>query len=177
MKVVKNSRDRLTKVKNKCQKIDLFEEQVPNFRLNGKEKRAGWCGTLVSTLFVLLIVIYAWLKFDQFYKRFNPNISSRKLIAELDDSVRVNLYDSRLKFAFFAENADVRESIDDSRYVRFISMLNGYKDGENYSFPLKHHKCSDKEIEKLATPTQLAQDQLDEIMASDKRNLYCLDWD
>ena len=85
--------------------------------------------------------------------------------------------DSRLKFAFFAENADKRESIDDPRYVRFISMLNGYKDGENYSFPLMHHKCTDEEMKEFAPPTRLAQDQLDEIMATDEVNLYCLDWD
>ena len=44
-------------------KLDLFEKGVPNFNLAGKKHEGTYFGSLVSIIFVLLVILYTNLKF------------------------------------------------------------------------------------------------------------------
>ena len=80
---------------------------------------------------IILLCIYGLLKFEQLMSRNNPNIATTEEMSALDDFDRLNLQDEGLRLAFSADNFE-RVSLNDARYIRFLVMLFGYRDGEIY---------------------------------------------
>ena len=150
--------------------------KVPGFYLNSFQENGGWCGTLVTIVLLVLLISYGSVKLAALVERKNPSISTNENLGAIGDSIQVNLNRSGLRFAFTAENWD-SETVTDPRYVRFIVMVTGCFGEDCTERPISFHKCSEMELRDLAPPAQDAAPLLEEIIASDKRSLYCIDWD
>ena len=122
------------------------------------------------------MVIYASIKFSVMWERHNPNISTTEEFSALKDTEKVNLSSEGLKIAWHAENFD-REVLHDPRFVKFVIMLYGLKDGEEYGVPVQYHECTEAELRQFATPSKDSVDQLEDMIASESRKLFCLDWE
>lgn len=58
-----------------------------------------------------------------------------------------------------------------------MATVSGYTDGDWGLRPISFHECTEVELKEFATPTHDSKLQLDDIISSETRSLFCLDWD
>ena len=122
---------------------------------------------------------YGSLKLETLLQRKNPTISSSEKGSALDESTELDLKSAGLKFAFTAEK-EIGSSIvlmNDSRYVRFMATVSGYTEGEWGLRPIDFHECTEAELKEFAPPISDSKLQLEDIISSETRSLFCLDWE
>ena len=113
----------------------------------------------MSLIILVLISIYAYLKFEILMNRSNPNVSTTEEKSALDEFDVLNLKDAGLKFAFQAEDFDNLPKVD-SRYVRFLVFISGYANDDYFDIPIPYHRCSNDELLALSPAESSAVDQL-----------------
>lgn len=123
---------------------------------------------------MMLMIIYASIKFSVLMERHNPNISTTEEFSALKDSDKINLDSSGLRIAWHAENFD-RKVLHDPRYVKFVIMLYGIKNGKETAKAVKYHECNEDELRQFATPSKDSVDTLEDMISSESRKLFCLD--
>ena len=126
---------------------------------------------------VLVFIVYADFKLSILINRQNPLVSFFVEEQILDSDDRLHLMDENLRFAFTIEGYADWELKDDPRYVKFLVRLAGRNNGQIFEQILDFHKCTDKDLEKFAPPTQDAERTLNKILSNPKRTLFCIDWD
>ena len=125
----------------------------------------------------ILMLFYTSIKFVHLMSRHNPSISSHKQLFYYDSSEVVNLKESGVRMAFSVEGFLDGEIKDDPRYVKYLVRLWGKKDGVKYERILDYHKCTPGELDLFGEPSRESIAPLQTFKFSEKRHLYCLDWE
>ena len=109
--------------------------------------------------------------------RANPLVSSFLKQSVFDSNNVLNFRDNNIRFAFAVEGFFDKELKDDSHFVKGFARFWGYKDGKSYERLFPYRKCSEKDYAEFAPPTPEAEGLLEIYKYSQKRALYCLDWE
>lgn len=84
----------------------------------------------------------------------------------LSSADEVNLESSGNKLAFTATNTNDSGTVNDSKYIRWMVMVNDYSTERVSSIPISFHSCSKDEIRELAPPALEAKDMIEWELAS-----------
>ena len=57
------------------EKVDMFGQKIPSFNLKGKDTVYTLAGALMSLLILIVLSLFASIKFIHLFDRFNPNVS------------------------------------------------------------------------------------------------------
>ena len=68
-------------------------------------------------------------------------------------------------------------ALDDPRYVQYYFRFTSKVDGEIKILGIKHHECSEEELDLFEAPSEQTLEELGEIKSSQDRKLFCIDWD
>lgn len=58
------------------EQIDWFKRDIPGFNLKGKQHVSSVYGGLMTTVMLVVMLLYAGLKLGQLVNRENPNVST-----------------------------------------------------------------------------------------------------
>ena len=89
----------------------------------------------------------------------------------------MNFRDSGILFAFGFEGYLDGELKNDPKFVKNLVRMFGKKDDEDYETLIPFHRCTEDDFEEFAPPVDEAASMLESIKTSEKRGLFCLDWD
>ena len=56
--------------------LDMFTQDLPGFNIKGRTKVASVCGAVMSLAIIVIMLLYATLKFIHLMSRVNPTINS-----------------------------------------------------------------------------------------------------
>ena len=70
-----NRTKRVPKALCSVMQMDFFQTKAPRLHLAGKESQGNLLGTLCSIAILLIMALYASLKFDHLVNRENPDIA------------------------------------------------------------------------------------------------------
>ena len=145
--------------------------------MRGRQEVPTICGAIVTFVIFIVGLLYATTKFIQLMSRANPQVSSFMKYSVFDSSNVVTFREKGIRFAFGIEGFHDKELKDDPRYVKTMVRLWGFKNGESYQQLFPYKKCTAEDFDELAPPTPEAAGLLESYKTSEKRRLYCLDWD
>ena len=163
--------------------LDLFKSSLPVFNLRGHEAVSSLSGGTMTVWILMVMILYASIKFAHLLSRHNPNISSHKQQYYFDSSQVLDLKQEDLRFAFSVEGFLDGKVKDDPTYVKYLVRLFGKKDGEFYETILDYHVCSAEELDLFAEPSRDTASEnsraspLMKYIDNEDKHLFCLDWD
>ena len=64
---------------------------------------------------------------------------------------------------------------DDPRYIKFVFVAWGNRNGESFWEPLSAHKCTDDDWADFPPPNKAAADSFESIKTNPDRGMYCID--
>ena len=77
--------------------------------------------------------------------------------------------------AFTMENYLTKETINDSRHVKWIVRMYGRNKGEYYEDILPYHKCTEEDYSQFSPLDKLSEPGFEKVRQSETRSFYCLD--
>ena len=147
------------------------------FNFRGREAVSSLAGGIMTVAILMVMILYASIKFAHLISRHNPNISSHRQQYYFDSSHVVDLKQEDLRFAFSVTGFLDNKVKDDPAYVKYLVRLFGKEDGEFYEKILDYHVCSAEELALFAEPSKETAAPLEAFIDNQDRHLFCLDWD
>lgn len=87
----------------------------------------------------------------------------------------LNFDDKNIQFAFSVEGYLDGEEKYDSRYVKYLVRLYGFKDGKEMEKVVSYHKCEEKDYENFYPMDLDDAETIIKIKNDPKRGFYCID--
>ena len=112
--------------------MDSFGKQIPMFNIQGDSQVKTVFGGVLSVLVITLTLMYSTMKFIDLMERKNPQLIEQELSEYFETSSVVNLNDINFRMAFTVEGFLDKERKDDPRYIKYMVVLRGREDGNNY---------------------------------------------
>ena len=103
--------------------FDFFGKPVPTFNIRGKHRVSTTIGGYVSTICMVLVLIYATIKFIDLYNRNNPVINENIIKNYYGNEDVINLYENGFRMAFAIEGYYDQKLKDDPEYVKLLARL------------------------------------------------------
>ena len=159
-------------------KLDMFGSDLPTFNLGGQEKITTYPGGVLSLLITVVMMSYAFMKFNHLIDKHNPNISLLNEVGIYDSSEVLTFEDINFRVAFSMVNYFSRATLDDPRYLKYIARLVGKENGIWYERMLETHKCTEEDWALFNPVSALSEDSMNSIWNNqDKRYMFCFDKD
>ena len=112
--------------------MDSFGKKIPMFNIQGDSQVKTVFGGVLSVLVITLTLMYSKMKFIDLMERKNPQLIEQELSEYFETSSVVNLNDINFRMAFTVEGYLDKERKDDPRYIKYMVVLRGREDGNNY---------------------------------------------
>ena len=157
--------------------IDLFPRPMPSFNVRGRTAVSSYFGALLSFAIFFVMLIYGALKMIHLLSKHNPNLSTYTDYSYFDSKDVLNLRDKKIKVAFGIEGFLDKELKYDPQYVKNMVRLWRKQDGVESQTILPYHLCTNEELDEFETPVRESEAMIESIKQSEKRGLFCLDYD
>ena len=116
------------------------------FNVKGKGTIQTKCGGLITLTIVIVILVYATIKFEHLVTKFNPQMSS--YLQDVESYEKLNLKEKGFRIAIALEDYFTPKSLkDDPAYIKWVIQIWGKKDGKHYNRLLTPHKCTDEDYD------------------------------
>ena len=133
-------------------------------------------GGLVTSLIVIIMLIYGSIKIIQLITFHNPNVTEHLEKTVFDSSEQLDLNKIGFKLAFSVTGYHSRELKNDPRYVKYLVRIFGIKDGKEYEKFIPYHKCEEKDWAEFPPASKASSYAIEDIKKDPKRGMFCLDW-
>ena len=156
--------------------MDTFGEPLPVFNVNGKYTIQTRCGGLMTLLIIIVVLLYAVVKFEHLVSRYNPLMSSYQ--QDVEKSEKLNLNEKGFRIAIPIEDYYTPKRLkNDPAFIKWVIRMWGKKDGKPYDRILTPHICNDEDYDQFYPIQEESAGLLKEIRSDPERGFYCLDWD
>ena len=91
------------RLKNTLHAVDFFQRPIPSFNIQGRDSVPSLAGGILSFLVLIILIIYALLKFVNLIDRANVNLTSFAERSVIPPDEKLNFQDAGLQFAFGVE--------------------------------------------------------------------------
>lgn len=102
-------------------KGDSFSKKVPGFNIRGENRVATYIGGLATLWIFSTVLFYGLIKIIHLLTRHNPLINENIIANQFPKAYKVELNEIKFRAAFSFESYFSRETINDSRYVKWIA--------------------------------------------------------
>lgn len=168
-------------VKHSMEKLDMFGQKIPSFNLKGKDTVYTMAGSLMSLAIMIVLLLFASIKFIHLSERYNPNVSQLLVKNFFSETDQLVLKDEDFRLAFTLEDYFKPEMKIDVRYVKIIVRSTGTKtgkDGKSVAINRKipYRKCDEEDYDEFHPIEPGYVSLLDSLKKDPKRGMYCVDW-
>ena len=164
-------------VSNVLHSIDVFQEPIPMFNVNGKSSVSSFLGGIFTLVLFSIVLTYATHKFIHLESKKNPVISEYHKANNFDPDEVLNLNERNFRIAFAVEGFRTNDLKIDPRYVKWIVRQYGKKEGKEFEKLLDYHVCTDEDYDAFYPIIESEEKQLQQIRETENRGFLCLDWD
>ena len=156
--------------------MDYYGRKLPTFNMDGHEKVYTYCGSLTSIGVSLVMLLYAFIKFNHMMAKHNPNISQVLQKNHFTENERFVPLNENFRFAFTLEDYLTAEVKDDPKYIKLIARIASQTGGESQNREIRYHKCTEEDYADFMPPNKDTIGPLERIKSNPKRGMYCFDW-
>ena len=158
--------------------MDGFAKDIPAFNLKGETQVSTVAGGIASCLILIIVFIYANVKFIQLYEGSNPVINEISMPEYYEATESLNLNEINFRMAFTVEGQFETERKDSQSYAKFlVRRLKLTADGEREESYLPYHECTEADYLQFYPLKTDSQKKFDDINSDEKRGFYCIDWE
>ena len=158
-------------------KIDIFYTDLPGFTFQGNSKGTSTVGGCATLFITLLSIQYGLIKLQGLLERLNPSVISVIRPNEIDSDQKYSTIENNFAVAFGIENYFSNESLDDSKYIKWVASYVRYENGESMGrTELLTYQCTDEDFSQFYPVDPGSEARLAALRAGVKTKLYCIDW-
>ena len=137
----------------------MFDQPIPSFNLKGKAGVQTSLGGTLTFLIMLIMLLYAALKFIQLIEKDNPTVAESHIDSYYSPQDHLNLTDIDFRVAFTIEGVFESESKIDPRYTKILILYRGKSNGEEIETSLGFHNCTEEDWQYFPEPSQTSASQ------------------
>ena len=162
----------------KLHQLDILGQEVPRFNIKGQESVKTSCGAYTSTVVFILTLIFGLLKLQHLLERRNPQIVTRTVKADDDDSYSTADNDFMMAFAAVSEKNSTNMQVEgksDERYLKWFLKRTTMQGGSVDTVVSQMHRCTDQEFYRFYS----VDNENDAILVAklhQQGHFYCVDW-
>lgn len=158
-------------------RFDIFSMDVPSFNVKGDAKIRSSLGSFLTTVCVVIVLIYSLTKSAHLQSVNGQTISTYTVNSNSSLENPLNLSKRKFRMAVSFEGVFDEKLKDDAQYVRWFARLSGFGDDKRFEKILKHHKCTDEDYEQFFPIIESQRHELQKIREDPERGMICVDWD
>ena len=100
--------------------LDFYGKDVPAFNIKGQNRVNTIFGGIMTSMVLLLTLVYTVIKLDELYSRQNPIISEWIIHDNIDPADVIDLNGIDFKFAFTIEGFYDKKRKDSHAYIKLL---------------------------------------------------------